>query len=425
MFFSNIDWAGTVWMYRPGGCNLVPESVPLFSLGPHRRQCKIRARVLVGLQFGISSLYILYYNLFGTAGGQHCISTWHRQSKAAAETLWKLALRWLDIPHVQHKQLWTCLGLCGLVGKALNFRSVVWGSILSTEVDLFLFAPPSSIQTCSKSQNRVLAPVSEWHLAMQWACHLLRSSCQVWLCSWENLILGTWEQHKLLNLPASLTAKKKEVRHADFPKRCLTFETPRRTPSEPLSPTIPRPKPACLDNNTWPDALNMLGLPVEGCKLAWSIIGIISCRFLGCIRLRKSCSKNGVFMLRHLGYTLDIHYSAQKVIDMKGTIDNYWCSVSCILFQINSICTCLFCRMNPDQQGEAWTDRVVPGIVHVIRAKVLKAACWVGFTSPEPQLMAARPELYLPRTLLFKYGQDAGACVPNRLMKHFHIQHIY
>jgi hypothetical protein len=44
---------------------VVPESVPLFSLGPHRRQCKIRARVLVGPRFGISSLYILYYNLFG------------------------------------------------------------------------------------------------------------------------------------------------------------------------------------------------------------------------------------------------------------------------------------------------------------------------------------------------------------------------
>jgi hypothetical protein len=49
---------------HPGGCNLVPESVPLFSLGPLRRQCKIMARVLVGPRFGISTLYILYFNLF-------------------------------------------------------------------------------------------------------------------------------------------------------------------------------------------------------------------------------------------------------------------------------------------------------------------------------------------------------------------------
>ncbi len=41
----------------------------LFSLGPHRRQCKIRARVLVGPRFRISSLYILYYNLFALGPG--------------------------------------------------------------------------------------------------------------------------------------------------------------------------------------------------------------------------------------------------------------------------------------------------------------------------------------------------------------------
>jgi hypothetical protein len=43
-------------LFSSGGCNVVPESVPLFSLGPHRRQCKIRARVLVGPRFGISSI---------------------------------------------------------------------------------------------------------------------------------------------------------------------------------------------------------------------------------------------------------------------------------------------------------------------------------------------------------------------------------
>jgi hypothetical protein len=47
-----------------GGCNACLKTVPLFSLGPHRRQFKIRARVLVGPRFGISSLYIYYYNLF-------------------------------------------------------------------------------------------------------------------------------------------------------------------------------------------------------------------------------------------------------------------------------------------------------------------------------------------------------------------------
>jgi hypothetical protein len=58
-------WGPAYCVCTTGGCNLVPEPVPLFSLGPHKRQWKIRARVLVGPRFGISSLYILYYNFFG------------------------------------------------------------------------------------------------------------------------------------------------------------------------------------------------------------------------------------------------------------------------------------------------------------------------------------------------------------------------
>jgi hypothetical protein len=56
----------------------------------------------------------------------------------AAERLQRLALTWLDVT-TQHEQLHhTCLGFCGLVGKALDSGSGDWDSSPSKQVHFFL-----------------------------------------------------------------------------------------------------------------------------------------------------------------------------------------------------------------------------------------------------------------------------------------------